>query len=76
MDKGAGLRAISKRIGLDPMDFVSIGDSENDIPLFLATGNSYAVSNAPPSVQKMANNVTTLPSASGLLEVLSSLTND
>lgn len=76
VDKGAGLRAISKRIGLDPMDFVSIGDSENDIPLFLATGNSYAVSNAPPSVQKMANNVTTLPSASGLLEVLSSLTND
>ena len=73
VDKGVGLRVISKRLGLNPTDFISIGDSENDIPLFLVTGNSYAVSNAPLSVQAVANNVTTLPSASGLLEVLSSL---
>ena len=73
IDKGIGLRTLATRLNLDPLDFVSIGDSDNDIPLFLSTGTSYAVSNAPSSVQSMATNVTSLPSASGLLEVLSSL---
>lgn len=73
INKGVGLKAISDRLHLSVSDFISIGDSENDIPLFLTTGDSYAVSNAPPNVQAAAKHVTSLPNASGLLEVLTSL---
>ena len=73
INKGVGLKAISDRLNLSVSDFISIGDSENDIPLFLTTGDSYAVSNAPLNVQAAAKHVTSLPNASGLLEVLTSI---
>lgn len=53
--KGAALKDLAEMMGSSAKKFVSIGDSENDIDMFQASGLSFAVANAPAFVKKEAD---------------------
>lgn len=52
---------------------VSFGDNFNDIDMLLATGNSFAMGNAPEEVKRQARNITLDNDHEGVLEGLSRL---
>jgi len=58
VEKGDGLRSVASALGLDPADFVAIGDSENDVSTFEAVGESFAVANADDRARAVADHVT------------------
>jgi hydroxymethylpyrimidine pyrophosphatase-like HAD family hydrolase len=47
VDKGTGVRRALADLGVDPAAAISFGDMPNDIPMFAATGRSYAVGDHP-----------------------------
>lgn len=58
VEKGRGLTAVADLLDLDPGEFVAIGDSENDVSLFEAAGESYAVANADEKALSAAETIT------------------
>jgi len=58
VEKGDGLEAVAELLGLDPSEFVAVGDSENDVSLFKIAGESYAVANADDRALAAADHVT------------------
>ena len=73
VEKGDGLVAAAELLGLDPTDFVAIGDSENDASLFETAGDSYAVANADDRARAAADTVLEESYFDGTLSVLESL---
>jgi phosphoglycolate phosphatase (TIGR01487 family) len=73
VDKGEGLREVGGLLGIDPDEFVAVGDSENDAPTFEAVGRSFAVANADEAALSAADEVTDGAHADGLLEALDRL---
>jgi len=73
VEKGDGLVAAAELLGLDPSEFVAVGDSENDISLFEAAGESFAVANADDAARGAAETVLTESYFDGTLSVLESL---
>ncbi len=73
VEKGDGLVAAAKLLGLDPSEFVAIGDSENDVSLFETAGESFAVANADASACAAAKTILTESYFDGTLSVLESL---
>lgn len=73
VEKGDGLTAVADQLGLDPTDFVAIGDSENDVSMFEVAGKSYAVANADSRALAAADAVTEASYFDGTLSVLDSL---
>jgi phosphoglycolate phosphatase (TIGR01487 family) len=73
IQKGDGLRAVCETLGLDPADFVAVGDSENDASTFGVAGRSYAVANADDVAKAAADEVLTESYMDGTLSVLESL---
>ena len=57
VEKGDGLAAVAEILGMDAKSFVAIGDSENDVSLFAAAGDSYAVGNADERAKAAAETV-------------------
>ncbi|MCL2550043.1 MAG: phosphoglycolate phosphatase [Methanimicrococcus sp.] len=53
--KGPALMDLAEMMGASAKKFVTIGDSENDIDMFRASGLSFAVANAPAHVKKEAD---------------------
>lgn len=72
-DKGTALELLAEELGHSPSDFVAIGDSENDVPLFRVVTDSYAVANAHPVAKDAATTITTKRYGAGLLEALASI---
>ena len=70
VNKGRALETLCDLVGLDPGDFVAVGDSENDAPTFGVVGESYAVANADEAALAAADHVTEGAYGDGLLEVL------
>lgn len=70
VEKGEGLRAVANQLGLEPADFVAIGDSENDVSMFEVAGESYAVANADDRALAVADSVTQDSYFDGTLSVL------
>jgi phosphoglycolate phosphatase (TIGR01487 family) len=70
VDKGQGLVAVAKTLGLEPSEFVAIGDSENDVHTFELAGASYAVANADEAAREAADHVTDASYAHGFVEAL------
>jgi hydroxymethylpyrimidine pyrophosphatase-like HAD family hydrolase len=70
VDKGSGLRAALEELGIDPRQAVSVGDAENDEPLFTACGLSVAVANALPELKRKADVVTTEAAGAGVVELV------
>ena len=46
INKGAGLLALARRLGVAPEDTMAIGDNSNDVPMICAAGLGVAVANA------------------------------
>lgn len=46
VDKGAGLLALARHLGVDPAETIGMGDSANDLGMIRAAGLGVAVSNA------------------------------
>jgi Cof subfamily protein (haloacid dehalogenase superfamily) len=55
--KATGLAEMADRHGVAPHQVVAIGDMPNDLPMLQWAGHSYAVANAHPSVQEVADEV-------------------
>lgn len=70
INKGTGLRKIAGMMGLDPMDFAAIGDSENDVEMFEASGFGIAVANGDEKIKKAANHITKAAFGKGAVEAI------
>ena len=73
VEKGDGLEAVAELLGLDPSEFVAVGDSENDVSLFDTAGESYAVANADDRALAAADRVTDDSYFDGTASVLDSI---
>ena len=57
-DKGTFVQAMAKRQGIPTNAVATIGDMENDLPMFKTSGLSFAMGNAADGIKKMATHVT------------------
>lgn len=57
VDKGAALRFVASRMGIDIAQTAAIGDSWNDAPLLRAAGFAVAMGSAPPELREIADAV-------------------
>jgi hydroxymethylpyrimidine pyrophosphatase-like HAD family hydrolase len=57
-DKGVALGVACDSLGIPPETVVAFGDAANDVPMFRVAGGSFAMGQAPPSVQGEATAVT------------------
>jgi Cof subfamily protein (haloacid dehalogenase superfamily) len=57
-DKGVFVTELGRRLGVPTAEIVTIGDMENDLPMFAKGGFSIAMGNASPEVKRLADAVT------------------
>jgi hypothetical protein len=57
-DKGSFVATMTKRLGISTDAVATIGDMENDLPMFAKSGVSFAMGNAADSVKRRATHVT------------------
>ncbi|MBR1123085.1 HAD family phosphatase [Bradyrhizobium lablabi] len=57
-DKGTFVTDIAKRLGVPLSEVATIGDMQNDLPMFARSGVSFAMGNASDDVKKRAKHVT------------------
>jgi len=57
-DKGTFVEAMAKRLGISAAAVATIGDMENDLPMFAKSGVSFAMGNAADNVKQRATHVT------------------
>jgi phosphoglycolate phosphatase (TIGR01487 family) len=70
MSKGLAFLDLAAELGLDPKDFLAIGDAENDIELLRFAGIGAAVRNAPPKLVSAAAFVSEKKYGGGFVEAL------
>jgi Cof subfamily protein (haloacid dehalogenase superfamily) len=58
VDKGVAVRELSKTIGVPFSQIVTLGDMENDVPMFRQAGFSIAMGNASDAVKRQAREAT------------------
>ena len=59
VDKASGLAVVAQALGVDPAEVLVFGDMPNDLPMFAWAGwGRVAVSNAHPTVRRIADEVT------------------
>ena len=57
-DKGTFVEAVAKRLGIPGGAIATIGDMENDLPMFAKSGISFAMGNAADNIKQHATHVT------------------
>jgi Cof subfamily protein (haloacid dehalogenase superfamily) len=57
-DKGTFVEAIAKRLGVPTSSVATIGDMENDLPMFAKSGLSFAMGSAADEIKRHATHVT------------------
>ena len=57
-DKGTFVEAMARRLGISADAVATIGDMENDLPMFAKSGISFAMGNAADEIKKHATHVT------------------
>jgi hydroxymethylpyrimidine pyrophosphatase-like HAD family hydrolase len=65
IDKGSGLGALARRLGIDRDETAAVGDWHNDLPLFAWAGDSFAMGHAPAEVAAAAGHRLIATSARG-----------
>jgi len=70
VDKGVGLRAVADQLDLEPVEFLAVGDSINDVATFELAGESVAVANADEDAAAAADWQTDAAFADGFLEAI------
>lgn len=63
--KGNALKALAARLGIGKDEIACIGDGENDLPMFAASGFRIAMGNAVEALKKRADHVTEANSRDG-----------
>jgi hypothetical protein len=69
VDKGEGLIRLLEHLGEDKTEIYSVGDNENDLPMFSYAKKSFVPSTAPLEIQRQADMILD-PGPRGLLEPL------
>jgi Cof subfamily protein (haloacid dehalogenase superfamily) len=69
-NKGHGVRAIVRRLGLDLQRLAVIGDMANDVSMFAEAGLAIAMGQAPEAVRAAANAVTAPNTEEGFAEAI------
>ena len=57
-DKGTFVEAMARRLGIATADVATIGDMENDLPMFARSGLSFAMGDATDEIKRRARHVT------------------
>jgi Cof subfamily protein (haloacid dehalogenase superfamily) len=57
-DKGTFVAGIAKRLGIPALEVATIGDMQNDLPMFSRSGLSFAMGNAADDIKQRATHVT------------------
>jgi phosphoglycolate phosphatase (TIGR01487 family) len=70
INKGIGLETIAELMGLETIDFVAIGDSENDVEMIRAAGFGIAVANGDNEAKSSADLVTEASFGDGVVEAI------
>jgi Cof subfamily protein (haloacid dehalogenase superfamily) len=70
VSKGAALKAAAEALGVEREAVLAIGDGMNDISMLTWAGTSFAMSQAPAAVKKVATHVTVSGPGLGVLEML------
>ncbi len=73
VDKGSGLRAALRELGVPEAATVAVGDAENDVELLRAAGLSVAVRGAVGAVENAAHEVTRGDDGAGVIELIDRL---
>ncbi|ADI75005.1 SPP-like hydrolase [Methanohalobium evestigatum Z-7303] len=73
MNKGTGLVKIAELMGLNPKEFVAIGDSENDLEMIEFAGIGIAVANSDQKTRSIADIVTDASYGEGVVEAIERL---
>jgi HAD superfamily hydrolase (TIGR01484 family) len=73
VNKGSGLLAALRSLGIDPREVVAVGDAENDVVMFEVCGFSAAVANALPVVKARAQIVTQGERGAGVAELIDAI---
>lgn len=73
VNKGSGLKAAAKKLGLDPKEIAAAGDAENDHSFLAEAGFFVAVANAIDSLKAKADWVTTKDHGAGVAELIDRL---
>lgn len=71
--KATTLATVAAEMGLGPEDVVAFGDMPNDLPMLEWAGTSYAMANAHPSVQDLADHLAPHHDEDGVAAVLADL---
>ena len=70
VNKGTGLRALCRLLGIQPSQVAAVGDSYNDIPMFDAAGLPIAMGDAPMEVRESARHTVASVEQDGLVEAI------
>jgi len=70
IDKGMALDELAKRCGVDPADIVTLGDMDNDVPMFHQSGFSIAMGNGSAAARQSASVTTGSNDADGFAEAV------
>ena len=73
VSKGAALEGIRRRLGVEPMHTVAVGDQRNDLEMLRWAARGVAMGNAPDEVKAVADEVTGDVDDDGLATVLGTL---
>ena len=57
-DKGTFVDAMTRRLGMSAAEVATIGDMENDLPMFARSSVSFAMGNAADDIKQRATHVT------------------
>lgn len=70
IDKGSGLRWLSRETGIAPADMAGVGDSSGDVDFLRLVSQPAAPHNATPDVKAVAHYISAQKDAAGLLDIL------
>ena len=70
IDKGVTLCEMARLCGVDPVDIVTLGDMDNDVPMFRQSGFSIAMGNGNEAARQAATAVTGSNDAEGFAEAV------
>lgn len=70
VDKGVAVGELMRRCGVDPAELVTIGDMDNDVPMFRRSGFSIAMGNGSKTAKETAQAVTASNGEDGFAEAV------
>ncbi|MGH3372903.1 MAG: HAD family hydrolase, partial [Nocardioidaceae bacterium] len=73
VSKASTLEMICRELGVAPAEVLAFGDMPNDLPMLEWAGTSYAMANAHPTVQELADRVAPSNEDDGVAAVLEAL---